>query len=206
MAKRITQLPNATSPTETDYLGMDNTSNGARKILVSALAEYILNHAEISDIGDVSLSNLTNGQVIKWNATTEKWENADESGGGGGSGNVDDVYVNGVSVLDSQHIAQIKSYKEVTQAQYDALPSSKLTDGIMYCITDSNAFTDVVGTLTAGNTTVTLSSSAITTDSTFEFYTDAYGLSPIDVSVSTGSITLTFEEQEANVGVKVRVS
>lgn len=58
-------------------------------------------------------------------------------GGGGGGGNVDDVYVNGVSVLDSNHIAQIKSYKELTQAEYDALPSSKLTDDIMYCITDA---------------------------------------------------------------------
>ena len=55
---------------------------------------------------------------------------------GGGSGNVDDVYVNGTSVLDSNHIAQVKSYKELTQAQYDALPASKLTDNILYCIKD----------------------------------------------------------------------
>ena len=56
--------------------------------------------------------------------------------GGGGSGNVDDVYVNGTSVLDSNHIAQVTSYKELTQAQYDALPASKLTDNILYCIKD----------------------------------------------------------------------
>lgn len=58
-------------------------------------------------------------------------------GGGGGSGNVDDVLVNGVSVVDANHDAQITSYKEVTQAQYDALPSSKLTDGIAYFIKDA---------------------------------------------------------------------
>ena len=57
-------------------------------------------------------------------------------GGSGGGGNVDDVYVNGESVLDADKVAQIKSYKEVTQAEYDALPASKLTDGILYCITD----------------------------------------------------------------------
>lgn len=58
-------------------------------------------------------------------------------GGGGGSGNVDDVEVNGVSVLNPQtHVAEITSYKEVTQAQYNALPSSKLTDGIAYFIKD----------------------------------------------------------------------
>ena len=56
---------------------------------------------------------------------------------GGGGGNVDDVYVNGTSVLDSNHIAQVQSYKKVTQAEYDALPASKFTDGILYCISDS---------------------------------------------------------------------
>ena len=56
--------------------------------------------------------------------------------GGGGGGNVDDVLVNGVSVVDGNHDAQITSYKEVTQAEYNALPSSKLTDGIAYFIKD----------------------------------------------------------------------
>lgn len=58
-------------------------------------------------------------------------------GGGGGGGNVDDVYVNGESVLDENKIAQITSYKEVTQSEYEALPASKLNDGIAYFISDS---------------------------------------------------------------------
>lgn len=56
---------------------------------------------------------------------------------GGGGGNVDDVLVNGVSVVDGNHNAQITSYKEVTQAEYDALPATKLTDGIAYFIKDA---------------------------------------------------------------------
>lgn len=52
-------------------------------------------------------------------------------------GDVADVEVNGESVLDANHIAQIKSYKTLTQAEYDALPSSKLTDDVLYCITDA---------------------------------------------------------------------
>lgn len=60
-------------------------------------------------------------------------------GGGGGGGNVNDVLVNGVSVVDGNHDAQITSYEEVTQAQYDALPSSKLTNGIAYFIKDAPA-------------------------------------------------------------------
>ena len=59
------------------------------------------------------------------------------SGGGSGGGNVDDVYVNGTSVLDSDKIAQITSYKEVTYAEWEALPDTKYTDGIAYFIKDS---------------------------------------------------------------------
>lgn len=67
-------------------------------------------------------------------------------------------------------------------------------------------YTDITGTLTAGNTTVTIANEAITTTATYDFYTDTYGVNPIDVSVSTGSITLTFEEQVSDVTVKVRIS
>jgi len=69
-----------------------------------------------------------------------------------------------------------------------------------------SSYMDVTGTLTAGNTTVTIANEAITTTATFDFYTDTYGINPIDISVSTGSITLTFEEQESDVIVKVRIS
>ena len=52
------------------------------------------------------------------------------------AGAVDDVEVNGVSVVDANKVAQITSYKEVSKAQYDALPASKLTDNVLYCIND----------------------------------------------------------------------
>lgn len=113
-------------------------------------------------LDDVSFNNIQNGQVPKYNSTTQKWENADESGGGGTVTDVEvdgvsvvnqqgvaeitmptpptipviDVKVNGTSVVDANKEAQIKSYKEVTQAEYNALPASKTSDGILYCIKD----------------------------------------------------------------------
>lgn len=42
----------------------------------------------IPDLADVSLNNLTNGQVLKYNDATLKWENANESGGGSGNSSV----------------------------------------------------------------------------------------------------------------------
>ena len=38
-----------------------------------------------ADLTDTAFSNLANGQIPKWNSTTNKWENANESGGGGSS-------------------------------------------------------------------------------------------------------------------------
>lgn len=66
--------------------------------------------------------------------------------------------------------------------------------------------TELTGTLAAGNTTITFNNAAIETTSTFDFYTDTFGVNPTAVSVSTGSITLTFEAQSNALGVKVRVS
>lgn len=41
--------------------------------------------SSISELSDVAISSLSNGQVLKYNTTTQKWENANESGGSGGS-------------------------------------------------------------------------------------------------------------------------
>lgn len=60
-------------------------------------------------------------------------------------------------------------------------------------------------TLTIGATSMTLSDAAITTASTLDIYTDAWGVSPSNVAVSTGSIVLTFEAQASALGVKVVV-
>lgn len=69
-----------------------------------------------------------------------------------------------------------------------------------YCL-----YLELTGTLTAGTTTITLTDSAITTDSTFDFYTSIYGVSPTNVSVAAGSITLTFDAQKTDMNVEVRV-
>lgn len=69
-----------------------------------------------------------------------------------------------------------------------------------------SSWTDVTGTLTAGNTNLTLSDNSILTTSTIDIYTDTFGVNPTNVVVTTGSITLTFEAQQSDVSVKVRVS
>ena len=63
----------------------------------------------------------------------------------------------------------------------------------------------IKGTLAAGATSLTLESNKITSKSLLDIYTDTYGVNPTAATVSAGSVTLTFEAQEENIGVKVRV-
>lgn len=64
---------------------------------------------------------------------------------------------------------------------------------------------DITGVLSAGQTSITLSSNIITLDSTIEVFND------LDVpynskTVSVGSIILTFDAQASDMNVKVRIS
>lgn len=61
----------------------------------------------------------------------------------------------------------------------------------------------LTGTLLAGATSLTLSDASITTSSMVDTYTDTYGINPENVVVSTGSVTLTFEAQAADLGIMV---
>lgn len=64
---------------------------------------------------------------------------------------------------------------------------------------------DITGTLEAGNTEITLSNASILTTSTIEVFNDL-DVPYVSKTVSTGSITLTFDEQDADMIVKVRIS
>lgn len=67
------------------------------------------------------------------------------------------------------------------------------------------AGTFVSGTLTAGSTSITLSSNSITSNSRLDPYTSVYGVNPTNMSATTGSVTLTFEAQSNDITVGVEV-
>lgn len=66
----------------------------------------------------------------------------------------------------------------------------------------STIFTE---TLTAGDTTITITNSQIAIGSTIDIYTDVYGLEPTNVAVTAGQIVLTFDAQGVDIHVKVKV-
>ena len=61
------------------------------------------------------------------------------------------------------------------------------------------------GTLAAGATSLSLSDSAIMTESLIDIYTDNYTVAPTGATVVAGKITLTFEAQTAALKVKVQI-
>lgn len=63
--------------------------------------------------------------------------------------------------------------------------------------------TELTAVLSAGSTTITISNAAILTTSTIDIYVDKYGISPEDVTVTTGQIVLTFAEQASDLNIKV---
>lgn len=160
--------------------------------------------SSLAGLSDVDISAPADGQVLTYDNVNSKWVNANPSGGG----DVVDVEVNGVSVVDGNKVAKIISYKEVTQAQYDALPSSKLTDGIAYFIKDGggsggsgsflliiNAETGETVTATKGGTTLTATEVStgiyeveITSSGTWTI-SDGNNTATVDVGVYTATLS-----------------
>lgn len=67
-------------------------------------------------------------------------------------------------------------------------------------------WTDLTGTLVAGETALTIQHESITTDVTIEPYSDPFGISPKDMVVTNGQVVLTFNAQPNDVKIMVRVS
>lgn len=113
------------------------------------------------------------------------------------------------TTLETQQVTVTRDEGTVTEAgdNWDASNLNGMESRINSAFNTLAAcgFVEVTGTLLAGSTTLVLSDASITSTSTLDVFTDVYGVSPTDMVASTGSVTLTFEAQESDLGVKVRV-
>ena len=66
---------------DADYVHTDNNYTNADKTAVGNIP------STVTDLSDVAVSGIQNGQILKWNSTSQKFENANESGGGGSVNN-----------------------------------------------------------------------------------------------------------------------
>ena len=113
------------------------------------------------------------------------------------------------TTLETQQVTVTRDEGTVTEAgdNWDASNLNGMESRINSAFNTLAAcgFVEVTGTLLTGSTTLVLSDASITSTSTLDVFTDVYGVSPTDMVASTGSVTLTFEAQESDLGVKVRV-
>lgn len=113
------------------------------------------------------------------------------------------------TTLEIQQVTVTRDEGTVTEAgdNWDASNLNGMESRINSAFSALSAcgFVEVTGTLLTGSTTLVLSDASITSTSTLDVFTDVYGVSPTDMVASTGSVTLIFEAQESDLGVKVRV-
>ena len=140
----------------------------------------------LAGLNDVDLNNSTDGQVLKYDSTNQKWVNANEDSG---------------STVTWNQITQTGTKIATVNIDGTATDVYAPTSG-----GGSSSWKDITGTLTAGQTSITLTDSSILESSTFDFYTSKFGINPTNVSVLNGSITLTFDEQSTDLDVKIRVT
>lgn len=136
-------------------------------------AKYWAEHADLGTLEnllDVDVDNLTDGQVIKYNSETGKWENANESGGGS-LGNLTDVS------LSSPSNKQVLMFNYLQQKWENGdAPSGGMTSHI---IVESEAGeSSVTVTLPSGTVKTCTQVSGSTTQ--WETTSDEYGTHIID--------------------------
>ena len=167
----------------------------------------------LDDLTDVDLTTPSNGQVLKYDSANSKWINANESGGGASSLNdLNDVTITSATqgqvlkkgASDWENASLSKS--DVGLGNVDNTsdlnkPISTATQTALNA--KENASTVLTSTLSARNTSLTFSNAAITTTSMYDVYADKYGLTPTNISITTGQAVLTFEAQSSNVSIKL---
>lgn len=174
-------------------------------------------YSELSDptafanMSDVDFDNLQNGQVPVYNSTSGKWENSSGGGGASALNDLTDVTITSASngqVLkyDSANSKWINStdngavIDDSTTSASKVWSSNKTNSELA---SKEDAPTILTSTLSAGSTSVTFSNAAITTTAMYDVYADKYGLTPTNISITTGQAVLTFEAQSSNVSVKL---
>lgn len=182
----LSQLDNdANFVQDADYVHTDNNFTNEDKTAIGSIPE------NITDLSDVEVSNIQNGQILKWDATREKFVNANESGGG--SGDVADVKVNGTSVVDpvtKEANIDLTGYAETSDIPTDLADLSD--DATHRLVTDTEKSTwdnkaDVSDIPTVNNNTITIQKNGQNVDS-FTLNQNSNKAINIDVPTKTSDL------------------
>ena len=92
------------------------------------------------------------------------------------------------------------NYSDITVEYFN-----KNSNSIAELVESYGSYIEIIGTLTAGQTSITFTDSRIKMNSTIDVYTDS-NIDYNSIISSEGSITIAFDAQENDLGVKVRLS
>lgn len=129
-----------------------------------------------------------------------------------------------VSAISDADLMELSAVNPASDTGYSSMKmpitalASKLLGGTQYAAdlqtaakTIFGAINEVAGivlsgTLTAGQTSITFTNAAISASSTLaNLWISVFGVYPTNIVITDGSITLTFESQASDLGVKVRI-
>lgn len=163
--------------------------------------------AYINDIGDVVITNPTNGQVLMYDSTTQKWVNGTITTTLAGLTDTQIASLsNGQALLydaTSQKWVNGNISSTLAELTDTAISSVANKDILQYNTTsgkweNKSLYKKLTATLTAGQTTLTFTDASITATSLCDLYCDG-GLDYESVTSTTGSITYTFEAQASDI-------
>lgn len=142
----------------------------------------------ISTLSDVTLNNLSNGQVLKYNSSTQKWENANESGGSLSLNDLTDVTITAASN------GQILKYNSTSQKWENVSVPSETWSSAVSCA--------------VGATSCTITNAAILTTSIIEDYSENASGTKVNVpqiTVTTGQAVLSFNALTEATSFKIKI-
>lgn len=205
----------------TDFNGAMNTIDGAIANLQTAEG------GTASSLAALSQSVEALSGTVSQHTTSLQTITTAVAGNTGSINTINSLIGNGQPTTEDKTIigaineiyAEIGGGSSVTASvvSYDNTTSGMAADDVQEAIDELKADVDAIvvpassfeivrGTLTAGQTSVTLTASkAVAATALIDVFADVYGLNPSTVTVAGAAVTLTFAAQASNVAVAVRI-
>lgn len=176
----------------------------------------------LSGLTDVTISSVSNGQVLKYDNTSGKWINANESTGSSSLTSLTDVnvssategqvlkydstsqkWVNGTGGSGASTLADLTD-TVINNPQNGQMLIYDGTNHVWRNVVPSYGY-NIAGILEAGQTSITFTNANILSDSYIQVFTPN-GTEFNSITATTGSVTITFDAQSSDLSVCVRLT
>jgi hypothetical protein len=216
------------TPTEVSWSQVVNTGTKIATITINNTPTDVYaptsgGASALSGLSDVNISSVSDGQFLTYDSTSSKWNN--ESVTLGDTVNVSQIQSTGTKIATvtvngtGTDIYAPTSGGATSLSGLSDVDLTTPSDGQVLTYDNANSKwinanvpsggTVLSGTLTTGSTSITLSSSALTNNSLIEVFDDLdvpYNSKTLNTSANPPELTITFDAQESDMTVKVRVS